>query len=105
MVTRSGADDILARRLAVRRIAVGARRSTPDRDREPLDGGSRAAWPRLRVPLRLCRYLHIPGAGVLPEARLSRIRPARLSARPPSDLLPKGPRHQCCQGLLVISRV
>jgi hypothetical protein len=38
-----------------------ARRSTPDRDRKPLDGGSRAAWPRVWVPLRLCRYLHVQG--------------------------------------------
>src|SRR5438105_5447062 len=45
----------------------GCSRSTPDRDREPLDGGSRAAWPRLRVPLRLVDTFTFQGPEFYPK--------------------------------------
>jgi DNA-binding transcriptional LysR family regulator len=44
---------------------------------------------RARLPLCLARHVFVPGAGILFEIRLSRVRPSRLSARPAANFLPK----------------
>src|SRR6516165_4824206 len=86
---RRGAGRQHLRRLAVYPRSLGACRPAPPRHRPGIAAPRRGPCARARLPLCLARHVFVPGAGILSEIRLSRVRPSRLSARPAANFLPE----------------
>src|SRR5215831_5227237 len=61
--------------------------SAPPRHRPGIAAPRRGPCARARLSLRLAGHVFVPGAGILSEIRLPRVRPARLSARPAANFL------------------